>query len=171
MLDSVPMTKTAKAAKETGKIYEVGYHLVSSIAEEQVPATVAEIKKYLAEEKAVVISEENPMLRPLAYSIKKAFGGAYKTFTEAYFGFIKFELGEEGAVGNIDAKLKANPQVLRHIVVKTVREETMYSPKMGTFADEKAKPVKVTEKKADKPASIAEIDESIEKFVKEEVGA
>ena len=87
------MSKKAGAPKVAGeKIYEIGYHIISSVAEENIPAEVAKVKEYLAKENAVIISEEAPALRPLAYPIKKATGGAYKTYDKAYFGFIKFEL-------------------------------------------------------------------------------
>lgn len=157
------------------KIYEVGFHLLSSIAEENIPAEVAKIKEYLAKENAAIIMEEMPKLCPLAYSIKKAFGGVYKTFDSAYFGFIKFELPEGGDVQKIDASLKNNENILRFIVIKTVRENTMYSPKITVFSDKEEKmkipsmrPEKLP-KLEEKSASIEEIDKSIDEFVKEEV--
>lgn len=166
------MSKKAKVAKNSEeKIYEVGYHIVSSVSEENIPAEVEKIKGYLAKEKAIIISEEAPKLRPLAYSIKKAYGGTYKTFDKAYFGFIKFELGEEGDIRNIDLSMKNNELVLRYLVIKTVRENTMYSPKITVFSDKEAKiktlKVEKTEKD-EKPASIEEIDKSIDALVAEE---
>ena len=161
----------ANTKKDGERIYEVGYHLLSSIAEENISAEVEKIKAILSAEKASIVSEETPKLRPLAYEIKKSFGGVYKKFDKAYFGFIKFELPEEGNIQKIDEKVKANENVLRYIIIKTVRENTMYSPKLSIFKSEgKIKvPKTVLEKSEEKPASIAEIDESIEKFVKEEV--
>lgn len=167
------MSKKEKVEKNNdGKIYEVGYHIVSSVAEEQIPGEVDKIKTFLNKEKAVIISEEMPKLRPLAYPIKKAFGGSYKTFDKAYFGFIKFELGEEAEVKNIDSSMKNNESILRYIIVKTVRENTMYSPKMSVYSDKdaKIKTLKVEKTEADaKPASIEEIDKSIDALVSEEV--
>ena len=167
------MSKKAKVAKKSGeKIYEVGYHILSSVAEELIPAEVEKIKMYLAKEKAITISEEAPKLRPLAYPIKKAFGGSYKVFDKAYFGFIKFELGEDADVRNIDLAMKKDESILRYIVIKTVRENTMYSPKITVFSDKDAKikifKVQKTEKDV-KPASIEEIDKSIDALVSEEV--
>lgn len=170
------MSKKEKPAKISGeRIYEVGYHIIPSVAEEQIPAEAAKVKEYLAKEKAAIISEEIPKLRPLAYPIKKAFGGAYKTYEKAYFGFIKFELPEGGDITKIDEKLKANENILRYIVVKTVRENTMYSPKITIFSDKEGKirPAiiktdKVT-KIEEKSASTEEIDKSIEQFISKEV--
>ena len=168
------MSKKEKVAKNSEeKIYEVGYHIISSVAEENIPAEVEKIKAYLAKEKAVIISEEAPKLRPLAYSIKKGFGGIYKTYDKAYFGFIKFELTEEGDVRNIDLAMKNNDLILRYIVIKTVRENTMYSPKITVFSDKDAK-IKTNLKedkvvKAEKTATIEEIDKSIDALVSEEI--
>ena len=170
------MSKKEKPAKVSGeKIYEVGYHVISSVAEENIPAEVAKIKEYLAKEKAVIISEEDPKLRPLAYSIKKATGGIYKTYDKAYFSFIKFALGEEGEITKIDEKMKSNENILRYIIVKTVKENTMYSPKITVFSDKEGKirPSTIKTEKVskieEKSASIEEIDKSIDKFVSKEV--
>jgi ribosomal protein S6 len=167
------MSKKATTAKNSDeKIYEVGYHIISSVSEENIPGEVEKIKAYLAKEKAVIISEEAPKLRPLAYSIKKAFGGTYKVFDKAYFGFIKFELPEGADIKTIDLGMKNNESVLRHIVIKTVRENTMYSPKITVYSDKDAK-IKTNFKedkavKDEKPASIEEIDKSIDALVSEE---
>jgi len=168
------MSKKASIAKNSNeKIYEVGYHIVSSVSEENIPSEVEKIKSYLAKEKAVILSEEMPKLRPLAYSIKKAIGGSYKVFDKAYFGFIKFELGEEADIKTIDSSMKNNESVLRYIIIKTVRENTMYSPKITVFSDKDAKIKKVFKEdkviKGEKTATIEEIDKSIDALVSEEV--
>ena len=167
------MSKKATVAKNSEeKIYEVGYHILSSVSEENILSEVEKIKAYLAKEKAIIISEEAPKLRPLAYSIKKAFGGTYKVFDKAYFGFIKFEFGEDGDVRNIDLGMKNNESVLRYLVIKTVRENTMYSPKITVYSDKDAKIKTFKVEKTDKdekPASIEEIDKSIDALVSEAV--
>jgi len=168
------MSKKVKVAKNNEeKIYEIGYHLISSIAEENVSKETEKIKEYLAKEKATIISEGAAKLRPLAYPIKKAFQGTYKVFDKAYFGFIKFELPEEAEISKIEEKLKNNESVLRYIVVKTVRENTMYSPKITVFKDVegKGKPITVKTEKTvlEAPASIEEIDKSIDELIGDEV--
>jgi ribosomal protein S6 len=167
------MSKKAKVAKNSEeKIYEVGYHIISSVSEENIPKEVEKIKSYLAKEKAVIISEEAPKLRPLAYSIKKSFEGSYKTYDKAYFGFIKFALSEGADIKTIDAGMKNNESILRYIVIKTVRENTMYSPKITIFSDKDAKIKTFKEDKivkGEKTATIEEIDKSIDALVSEEV--
>ncbi len=163
--------KITEVKTEGGKIYEIGYHLISSIAEEQVPAEVEKLKAVLAKEKATIISEESAKLRPLAYSIKKGFGGVYKTYDKAYFGFIKFELLEGGDIAKIDAAFKSNDSVLRYIIIKTVRENTMYSPKITVFTDKdaKIKPMPTKDEKTEAPLSIEEVDKSIDALLTEDV--
>ena len=168
------MSKKATVAKNNEeKIYEIGYHVISSVAEENIPAEVEKIKAVLNKEKAEIVSEENPKLRPLAYSIKKAFGGQYKTFDKAYFGWVKFVLPEGGDIAKIEKVLKGSDTVLRYLIVKTIRENTMYSPKITVFSDKEAKikHVAVKEEKEVKPVSIEEIDKSIDELVSDEVKA
>ncbi len=164
------MSKKVKVARNNEeKIYEIGYHLISSIAEENVSKEVEKIKEYLAKEKAGIISEGAAKLRPLAYPIKKSFQGTYKTFDSAYFGFIKFELPEDAEIAKIDEKLKNNENVLRFIIVKTVRENTMYSPKITVFkeGEGKGRPIAIKTEKTvlEAPASIEEIDKSIDELL------
>ncbi len=165
------MTKKAKVAKNNEeKIYEIGYHLVSSISEENVPSEIAKIKEVLSKEKANIISEEDAKLRPLAYSIKKGFGGVYKTYDKAYFGFIKFELPEESQIEEINKKLKANDNILRFLLIKTVRENTMYSPRITVFTDKDAKIKTISKNEVvEAPASIEDMDKSIDALVTDEV--
>jgi ribosomal protein S6 len=164
--------KSTVATNNEERIYEIGFHLISSIAEENIPAEFDKIKAVLAKEKAIIISEEAPKLRPLAYAIKKAFGGSYKTFDKAYFGFIKFELPEGGDITLVDTALKNNESVLRYLVIKTVRENTMYSPKISVYSDKEVKAKTATVRvekekveKVEKTASIEEIDKSIDELV------
>lgn len=163
--------KTITPKKVGERIYEVGYHLISSIAEENVSIETEKIKKIINAEKATVISEEAPKLRPLAYSIKKAFGGQYKTFDKAYFGWVKFEIPEEADIKKIDSSLKNFVEILRYILVKTVRENTMYSPKITVFSDKENKPkiIQLKENKEAKSASMEEIDKSIDELVSDEI--
>ncbi len=168
------MSKKAKIAKNNEeKIYEIGYHLISSISEENVPVEIEKIKAVLAKENAVIISEEVAKLRALAYSIKKSFSGVYKTFDKAYFGFIKFELPEGGDIEKIHSALKSNESILRFILIRTERENTMYSPKISVFQDKEGKlraPAVKTDKpeKIEIPSTVEEIDRAVEALVGEE---
>lgn len=154
--------------KSDSKIYEVGYHIVSSVAEENVPQETEKIKKIISKEGGSVISEEAAKLRPLAYTLKKSEAGSYKKFDKAYFGWVKFEL-TEGDITNIDKEFKNESNVLRYIIIKTVRENTLYNQKPAPAFVEKESVKSKTEKaeKEAKPASIEEIDKSIDELIAE----
>ena len=108
------------------RIYEIGYHVVPIVAEENVGVEVAAIHSLLEKEKGFIISEEFPRLRDLAYAIPKMVGGEKHNFRKAYFGWVKFEAPAE-AVAPIQEALKHNEHILRFILIKTVRESTLAS--------------------------------------------
>lgn len=124
-------------ANDALRIYEVGYHVIPSIAEENVPAVVAEIHKEIAKGKGVIIEEDAPKLRDLAYAIPKVVKGAKNIFKTAYFGAIKFESESSVAVG-LQESLKTNENILRFLIIKTVRENTMSSEIRAAASQAKA---------------------------------
>ena len=114
------------------KIYEIGYHIVPAVAEEQLPAEVGNLKGLIESKGGLFISEEFPKLRPLAYAIPKVVDGRKQNFTEAYFGWVKFEATPE-AIGGINSSFQSNPHILRHLLIETVRENTMSFVRPATF--------------------------------------
>src|ERR1035437_9892092 len=83
--------KEVEGEESEARIYEVGFHIVPLVAEENVPKEFGDIKLVLEKQKGVMISEELPRLRPLAYTIAKTVAGKKHIFDKAYFGWIKFE--------------------------------------------------------------------------------
>ncbi|MBX4209081.1 30S ribosomal protein S6 [Candidatus Parcubacteria bacterium] len=148
---------TTETAKTAGTVYEVGFHVVPTVSPENLPKEVDAIKAILGAQKATIISEEFPKLRNLAYTMIKAIGPARHRIDSAYFGWIKFE-GPKETVAELDKALKGSDKILRYLIVKTVRENTIYGPKI--LSDEKRE---MTEKKPQ--ASQEEIDKSIDKLV------
>jgi ribosomal protein S6 len=156
-------------------IYEVGYLIASSVPEEKVEEEVNIIKKIIADNGASVISDEFPKRQPLAYTIRrKTVAGSYDKFDEAYFGWVKFEVGSS-SIASIKKAIEIIPSVIRFLVITTVRENTYlgkHAPTItqrdvvsdGVKAEDK-EPVKKDENEA--PATIEEIDKSIDAMVKE----
>lgn len=151
---------------ENMKVYELGLNLVSSLAEEQVPAHFAEIKSHLEKEGAVFISEEMPKLRQLAYTMTKNAQGKNQKHDHAYFGWVKFEL-EGDKVKELNVWLERHESVLRHIIVKTVKENTLYSHKVTALP--KADGVKKDDKEevvgTDAPAEVVAADSELDKTI------
>ena len=150
--------------KEKKQVYEVGYHLVSSIAEEGVPAEVEALKKLLTG--AEIIAEENPKLMDLAYTIVKQIGGLRRKYDKAYFGWVKFE-AETSDLAAIKKGLDEMESVLRYLLIKTVRENTMYGAKLVAAEEGAKKKYTRKEEKTDKPASEEEINKAVDELIKE----
>ncbi|MBI5126381.1 MAG: 30S ribosomal protein S6 [Candidatus Taylorbacteria bacterium] len=105
------------------KVYEVGYIIVPSVPEEKVQSHVDALKALLAKNKAEIIADENPTLRPLAYRMQKKIGATNHKFDQGYFGWIKFEL-DKGSIEKIKVALDTDEAILRHLLITTVAENT-----------------------------------------------
>ena len=163
---------------EDQSVYEIGYMVSSSIPEEKVPEESASVKKIITGAGSIIIAEEVPYRQKLAYTIrKKTLSGAYDKHDTAYFGWIKFELGSD-KVESVKKAIELHPTILRMILVSTVRESTYLgkrapafattsspvssfvpAPGVGAVVEDKKEPVA--------PATIEEMDKSIENMVKE----
>jgi len=165
------MEKVETIEKEGGlQVYELGYHIVSTVAEENVPKEVEILKAIVLKDGGSLVSVGEPKLINLAYSMTKSVADTKKKFNTAYFGWIKFETKSE-LMPSIKKAVDANPNVLRYLLIKTVRENTMFTPKLNikTPSKEEApakvkKSIKTDETKA---TSLEDIDKSIDELVAE----
>jgi ribosomal protein S6 len=146
------------------KVYEVGYLLLPTIPEEHLATEVQAIKTAIEKEEGVFITEDFPKLRPLAYTMRKASAGQNQKFDKAYFGWIKFEVNPV-AVPVITRELEKNGNILRSMVIATVRENTMFAQK-AVFRPGTDTPADATEEPKEK-MSEEEIDKTIENLVVE----
>ena len=158
------MTKeTVKTGKAT--VYEVGFHIVPAVSPEKLPEEVDAIKTVLGKNGATVVSEEFPKLRNLAYTLVKIIGPARHKYDAAYFGWVKYEMSPDFAA-DVKKALDANEKILRYLIIKTVRENTLYGTKI--LPDEKRETAKtegIKESKETPATSIEELDKSIDKLV------
>ena len=155
-------TKTEKAT-----VYEVGYHIVPTVSPENLPKEVDAIKAILGKVGATIISEEGPKMIPLAYEMLKVVGPKRDYFETAYFGWVKFE-AEPSAAVELKKALDLSEKVLRFIIIKTVRENTMHGHKFVKDGKEAPRRASSTDKKVEggKPEVTAEeLDKSIDKLV------
>ena len=159
-------TESKEDVFDEGRIYEVGYLLVSSVVESDVSREVTALKDILEKEKVGFISEEFPKLRALAYPMRKHIGGAWQTFSNGYFGWIKFECSPESAK-RIDLELRHNASLLRYLLIKTIRETVLVGAKPPRSDAPRVKREAPTEAAPSAPVSEVELDKSIEKLIAE----
>jgi ribosomal protein S6 len=105
-------------------VYEVGYIMVPTIAEESLGEEVTLFKDMFTENGAVFISDEYPKLIELAYEMTRSINNKKQKFSYGYFGWVKFECSTAQAKIIKDI-LDKNEKLVRYLMIKTVRENTM----------------------------------------------
>lgn len=147
------------------RIYEIGYHIIPTVAEEQVDKIVGEIRGLVEKAGGSFIAEGAPTLIKLAYPMDTREGDKHVSHDRGYFGWLKFEAPAEAARG-LDDALKVNQNILRHIVFQTVREETRARMKAPTLREVKRtdtiKSSPRREEEAAAPVSEADLEKALQ---------
>ncbi len=118
--------KDKNNTKEEGnsRVYELGYLLVPTIAADDVPAMYGNLKELVSSLGGEAISDEMPKMINLAYSMVKVVSNVRSKFSTAYFGWIKFTMDSEKVL-DLKKKLDLDPNVIRFLILKTVKENTI----------------------------------------------
>jgi ribosomal protein S6 len=145
-------------------IYEIGYHLLPIVEESEVPTNSLKIKSIIEENGGMIISEEMPKMIVLAYDITRTVNSKKQKFSKAYFGWVKFE-ADPAKISDIKNKIESDQNMLRFLVVKTVKENTMHVPKIPMFRKENNREERAEEHVETPKASEEEIDKSIDELV------
>ena len=103
------------------QVYEVGFHILPTVPEEKVQEELSLIEDVISKNGGSIIAQDFPKMRTLAYDVAKTVDTKRLSFNKAYFGWIKFEIGKEN-IAKIKNALDTNLNILRFIIIKTVRE-------------------------------------------------
>jgi len=160
------MDTTTATTKEGMQVYELGFHIVPLISEENLAPEVETIKAMLEKHGATFISEDSPKMRPLAYPMHKKIEAVNHNFKSAYFGWVKFETSPSELIA-IKSALDLNKNVLRFLLIKTVRENTLMAGRViGVRGARVVRPEIGKETTTPiAPASVEEMDKSIDSLV------
>lgn len=141
--------------KETGaQVYELGYLLLPSIAEEAISGIEAKLKALIAKVGGTELVSEVPEHIDLAYTMTKTVGGSRYVVNEAYIGWVKFEAFPEQVEG-LRAEVANMEEVLRSLLVKAPRETTFTFAKARAAIAEKIE-AEEAEAEAAKGAAVVE---------------
>ena len=110
------------------QVYELGYLILPSIAEESLSDVVNTLKGIISKVGGTELDSEMPIKIDLAYTMSKTAGARKYVVDDAYIGWVKFEC-EPNCISEVDTAIKQLDEVLRHLLVKTSRETHF------TFAD------------------------------------
>jgi ribosomal protein S6 len=150
-----------------GRVYELGYLLASTIPEENVPVVYGNLKELISSFGGVHIADAMPKMIPLAYSMVKVVANVRNKFNTAYFGWVKFTM-EADKILELKKKLDLDPNFIRFLILKTVKENTI-ATKRFVRADMRKKPgVGKTENNENTvPINKEEIDKEIDALIAE----
>lgn len=108
----------------SSKVYELGYLLVPTIAEEDMPVSYGNFKELVLSFGGEIITDEMPKMIPLAYSMIKVTSNVRSKFNKAYFGWTKFIMVPEQVL-KLKKHLDLDPNFIRFLILKTVKENTI----------------------------------------------
>jgi len=153
------------------KVYELGYHLLPTLAEGDLAKEVSALKAQVEKRGGVFVAEEAPKMTELSYTMNKAQAGKQSKFNTAYFGWMKFEMAPAQAA-ELKQEVESHPQILRYLLITTVRESTMAPRRMVAGVREVTPTTtlrKMVKEEAQVPVSEAELDKTIEELVGEKI--
>lgn len=144
------------------KVYEVGYLLVPSIPEEEIPLMYGNLKELISSLKGVMISDEMPSMINLAYTMQKTVQNVRNKYDTGYFGWLKFYMDGENVL-TLKKKLDLDGKIIRFLILKTVKENTIAAKR---FVHKDITHKKPMTKKADENEEVVAINkEEIDKEI------
>jgi len=147
------------------RVYELGYLLVPTIEEVNLPVMYGNLKELVSSFGGISISDEMPKMIPLAYMMVKVVANVRNKFNTAYFGWLKFTMDSDKVL-ELKKKLDLDPNIIRFLILKTVKENTI-AGKRFVRADMRKKPrsAKSVNDEGAVPINKEEIDKEIDALV------
>jgi ribosomal protein S6 len=156
---------------DNASVYELSYIVLPTINSAEVNQEVAKIKDFISKEGAEDISSEEPILIDLAYPMVKVSPASRHKVTSGYFGWMKFEM-DRSALENLKKVLDNSESIVRYLIIKTVRENTLLSGKMRLQKEEKVRNNDVggredSEEAVSEVPEVKEVSEEVDKSIDE----
>ena len=133
----MPRTKKSDQAKTADiedrdpdelAIYELGYLLMPTIAEEDVAGVVTSIKDDLEGQGGRGFVDGFPTKKPLAYEMRRETAGGRVRVNQGYFGWVKFQCARE-CVEALAVELKKDERIVRFLFIHAPKEVVALPPK------------------------------------------
>ena len=115
-------------SKDGLRVYELGYLLSPKVQDEALGTLESSLTKIITDRGGEIIAEGKPDPIDPAYTIEKTIDNKKERFEQAYFGWVKFALMPE-KLAEIKELVEKMKEMLRHLLITTVRENTMLSKK------------------------------------------
>jgi ribosomal protein S6 len=108
------------------EIYEISFIFDNRLEEGAAVEKLETLKKDIASLGGSFISEETPYMRELSYEMVRVVNNVNIKFAQGYFGWVKFELLPEN-LEEINKKLKLDEEVVRFLIVKTDKDNDIFT--------------------------------------------
>lgn len=131
------------------QVYEIGYLILPSIAEDKLGAVIDKIKAVFEKAGGQPLDGEAPVKIDLSYTMSKTVGASRYVVTEAYLGWMKFEMDPSKA---LEAKMALDKvdELLRFLLIKAPRESAFtFAKAQALITEREAKEVEA--EKEDSP--------------------
>ncbi len=130
------------------------------------PAIYGNLKELLLSLGGKMISDEMPVIIPLAYTMQKTVQNVRNKYNTAYFGWMKFYM-DANIAPDLKKKLDLDANIIRFLILKTVKENTIAAKR---FMHKDPLRKKFTAKKTGENEEVApinkeEIDKEIDAMV------
>jgi len=102
--------------------YELAFHVLPTVAEGEVAQVAAALKQHIIKAGGHIFDEEVPQRFDLAYEIVKYLEGRNRSFSSAYFGWIRFHL-EPHALEQVVEGVATQKELLRYLMVRLTKTE------------------------------------------------
>jgi small subunit ribosomal protein S6 len=104
------------------KTYELTYLITPELAEEGAKETQSKLVSFIQEKGGIIEGERQPLLKKLAYSIKKR--------SQAFLAVIIFQLAPEKLV-ELEKEIKENELILRELFLSKDKEKKEKEPRLA----------------------------------------
>lgn len=164
MQDSILVSENNTENNVDSRVYEVGYLLAPTVAEDKVAEHYVALKDLVHSLGGVVIADEMPRMISLAYTIEKVVQNVRSKYDTAYFSWNKFEM-DPTQVLELKKKLDLDGSIVRFLLIKTIRENTVAAKRFVNRDGIRRKAPVAGENEVVAPINKEEIDKEIEAMV------
>ena len=172
------MTETVQTedaiAEDVTHVYELGYHMLPTVAAESVDAEVQKVRSAIEKRGGSFIAEGTPEMHTLAYPLYVNNGGKKTKYERAHFGWVKFEMHPSEAVALKEEDVDTNANILRSILFVTTREETraqLQTAEAGVLREVATTGTIKKQEAPDSKEAVGEVsEEALEKSIDDLVG-
>ena len=113
------------SSKKLKSVYDLGFHIIPTLEDSDALKVFNSVKSTI-EKSSEILNVEEPKKIELEYTITHKVrdeNGVYYRFDDAYFATVKF-FCDKTFINELKQSLKENENIMRILVVETVRDET-----------------------------------------------